>query len=57
MKKEFRRRIAFEKQVAIDVTFQLYDNDWSVFVDLIDDEKFDYKEKLKVVVTSKLHSN
>ena len=56
LKREFRKEFAFEKHVAVDVTFQRYDHDWNEFVDLNDDEKVGNKEKLKVVVTSTLYS-
>ena len=56
LKREFRKEFGFEEHVAVDVAFQRYDNYWNEFVDLNDDEKVGNKEKLKVVVTSTLHS-
>lgn len=53
LKREFRKQFSFEKHVAIDVTFQRFDSEWEEYVDL-DDETVSNKEKLKVVVTSKL---
>lgn len=53
LKREFRKQFSFEKHVAIDVTFQRFDSEWEEYVDL-DDETVSNKEKLKVVITSKL---
>ena len=56
LKREFRKQFSFEKHVAIDVTFQRFDSEWEEYVDLDDDETVSNKEKLKVVVTSKLET-
>lgn len=56
LKREFRKQLSFEKHVAIDVTFQRFDSEWEEYVDLDDDETVSNKEKLKVVVTSKLET-
>ena len=42
--------------MSIDITFQKYDDDWGEYVDLNEDEFVKNKEKLKVVVSSVLHT-
>ena len=56
LKKGFRKHFSFEKHIAVDITFQHFDEEWQEYIDLNVDEVIQHKEKLKVVVTSTLHT-
>ena len=56
LKKEFMKQFSFASQVSIDVAFQRYDNEWKEYVDLEECDTVANKEKLKVVVSSQLHT-
>ena len=56
IKKEFRKQFSFVNQVSVEVTLQRFDQDWDEYVDLNSDYEVATREKLKVVVTSKLHT-
>ena len=56
IKKEFRKQLSFGNQVSVEVTLQWFDQDWDEYVDLNSDDEVATREKLKVVVTSKLHT-
>lgn len=56
IKKEFRKQFSFGNQVSVEVTLQRFYKDWDEYVDLNSDDEVAKREKLKVVVTSKLHT-
>lgn len=56
LKKEFQKHFSFGNQVSIDLTLQRYDDDWKEFIDLDAGDTVANKDKLKVVVSSHLHT-
>ena len=54
LEREFRKLFLFEGNVAIHVSFQKFCPKWEEYVELDEDEVLDPKDKLKVVVTSRI---
>ena len=57
LSKECKRSFSFSSNVNIKLTFQIYDPDWEMDVDLEDDYVAKSKDKLKLIVTPLLVDN
>ena len=56
LEKEFIKNFFFDSNVSVSIGFQRYDPEWEEYIELDADTVLSDKEKLKVVVTSRIVS-